>query len=157
MIPTERIAMEPTISLLLSVDLHLRSTSPVAGKGLLRVLPVKPRIALFSLATIARRSGELRSCLVEGALETFLRNICLPQDNKSRETGSKAVDGILVLKKNEWVGEGIFDHIKHLFTYYEASAQQAFTRLRQEFEAKLGKATNQGRVGWSLPRTQEAR
>ena len=47
---------------------------------------------------------------------------------------------MLLLKENDAVIKDIFEHIKHLYTYYEASAQQAFTRLRQEFEAKLGEA-----------------
>ena len=92
------------------------------------------------VAELSQHGGEVRNYLVEGVLETFLRNISLPRDTRSRETSSKAMDGILVLKDSDAVVKDIFDHIKHLFTYYEASAQQAFTRLRQEFEAKLGEA-----------------
>lgn len=92
------------------------------------------------LADFSRYSGDVRSYLVEGALETFLRNICLPRDNKSRGTSTKAMDGVLVLKGNDAVVKDVFDHIMHLFAYYEASAQQAFSRLRQEFEAKVGEA-----------------
>ena len=91
-------------------------------------------------AEFSRHYTQVRRNLVEGALETLIRNIRLLRGNKSTETSSKAMEGILTLKDDKDTVKDILDHMEHLFTYYEASAQQAFTCLRHEFEAKLGEA-----------------
>ena len=79
-----------------------------------------------------------RGYILEGVLETLLRNICLPRYPRTRQTNSKAMEGILALKQNRKSVKDVFDHIEHLFTYYEASQQQVFVRLKQEFEVRLG-------------------
>jgi len=90
------------------------------------------------LAELSQHDVDVRGYIVEGILETLLRNISLPRDSHTRQTNSRAMEGILALKQNKESVRDVFDHIEHLFSYYEASLEQAFTRLRQEFEARLG-------------------
>lgn len=90
------------------------------------------------LAEFSRHDAEVRVYLIDGALETLLRNICLPRDTHTKQTSSKAMEGILALKQNKEPARGIVEQIEHLFTYYEGALQQAFARLKEEFEAKLG-------------------
>ena len=61
----------------------------------------------------------------------------LPRDTNTKQTSGKAMAGILALKENKGPVREVFDHIEHLFTYYEASVQQTFARPRQEFEPRL--------------------
>ena len=89
------------------------------------------------LSEFSQYDADVREYLVEGALETLLRNICLPRDTRTKQTSSKALEGILALKQNKEFVRDVFDNIEHLFTYYEAALQQAFARLRQEIEARF--------------------
>ena len=52
-------------------------------------------------AEFSRHDTEVRRNLVEGALETLIRNIRLLRGNKSTETSSKAMEGILTLKDDK--------------------------------------------------------
>jgi hypothetical protein len=85
----------------------------------------------------------LRKYLLEGAEETFLRNIALPQDKYARQRIKKAMEGIVVLKGNRKRLEGIFEKMEHLFNYYEQTSQQAYEQLRGNFEMQMREAKRQ--------------
>ncbi len=87
---------------------------------------------------LTKYEDSLRRYLIEGAEETFLRNIALPQDNHARQTSERAMEGIMILK-----GKGlksIFEKMEHLFNYYEQARQQAYEQLRNNFEMQVQQA-----------------
>ena len=87
---------------------------------------------------LTKYEDSLRRYLIEGVEETFLRNITLPQDNHTRQTSERAMEGILILK-----GRGlksIFEKMEHLFNYYEQARQQAYEQLRNNFEMQVQQA-----------------
>ncbi len=89
---------------------------------------------------LARHETGVRGFLLEGALDTLLSNITLPRDGRAKNTSAKAMQGVLALKKNPKRVKESFDQVEHLFTYYEAAVEQAYTRLKQDFEAKMADA-----------------
>lgn len=91
-------------------------------------------------AELAGRDNKSRPYLLEGALDTLLRNVCLPRDSRTKSTNAQAIQGVLALKKNSRRVKESFDQIEHLFTYYEAAVRQTYDRLKQDFEAKLADA-----------------
>ena len=89
-------------------------------------------------AELSQYDASVREYLVNGIFETLLRNISLPKDKYTSQACNKAMEGILALKENKSAVKEINDQIQHLFTYYEGALQQAFTRLKEELQAKLG-------------------
>lgn len=75
----------------------------------------------------------------EGALDVFLRNIILPTQEQAKKTSKKAMDGVLVLKKEkEKQLKPVVTEIEHLFTYYEQSLRQLQLKFREKLETARG-------------------
>ena len=89
---------------------------------------------------LAKHEDSSRRYLIEGAEETFLRNIALPEDSRTRQTSKKAMEGIVILKGKGRGLESIFEKIEHLFNYYEQARQQAYEQLRSNFEMQMQQA-----------------
>jgi len=91
-------------------------------------------------AEISKHGAETSPFLVEGLLDTFLKNINLPQSAAAKGTNAKAMQGVIALEGAKGPVREIFSQMEQLFNYYEKSLQQAFLRLKEDFEAKLGDA-----------------
>lgn len=90
---------------------------------------------IFSEAN--KYSENMRGYILEGAQETILSNILLPLDKATYETNKKAMEGILQIKKNRQAASEILGQIEHLFRYYESSVEQAYSRFKEMYTAKL--------------------
>jgi hypothetical protein len=86
---------------------------------------------------LTKYDDTLKVHLIEGAEETFLRNIALPQNNNSRQSNKRAMEGIAVLKGKRKEIESIFEQIEHLFNYYEQARQQVYLQLKSNFETQM--------------------
>ena len=89
---------------------------------------------------LAEYDDSMKRYLIEGAEETFLRNIALPKDDYAMQTSKKAMEGILILKGKGRGLEGVFEKIEHLFNYYQQARQQAYQQLRSDFEMQVQRA-----------------
>ncbi len=95
---------------------------------------------------IAKYEDSLRGYLIEGAEEALLRNITLPQSDRSKQTSKRAMEGIAVLKAGKRKLESIYGKIEHLFNYYEQARQQVYVQMKRDFEMRfegVGKALQQ--------------
>jgi len=81
-----------------------------------------------------------RKYVIQGAEEIFLRSITLPQSERDKQTTSRAMAGIGLIKENKNQLEAVIDRINNLLTYYEQALQQTYTQFKQSFEAKLKEA-----------------
>lgn len=91
-------------------------------------------------AELSKHGAEMSRFLMEGLLGTFLKNMNLPQSPAAKGTNAKAMQGVIALEGAKGPVREIFSQMEQLFNSYEKSLQQAFLRLKQEFEAKLGDA-----------------
>jgi hypothetical protein len=89
---------------------------------------------------LAGYEDSIRRYLTEGAEETFLRNMALPQDDRTVEASKRAMEGIMTLKGKGKGLESIFEKIEHLFNYYQQARQQAYQQLRSNFEMQVQRA-----------------
>jgi hypothetical protein len=78
-----------------------------------------------------------RKYIIQGAQETFIRNITLPHDEHSINTINRSLEGIRLLKENKKQIQEIYDRLNNLLNYYQQARQQAFTQFKQEFESKV--------------------
>ena len=83
----------------------------------------------------------IRKYIIKGVEEIFLRNIVLPRNEQAKQTITRAMAGIRLLKENKNQLEAIFDRINNLLTYYEQARQQTYMQFKQNFEAKLQEAS----------------
>ena len=79
----------------------------------------------------------IRKYILQGAEEIFLRNITLPRSEQAKQTITKAMAGIRLLKENKNQLEAIFERVNNLLNYYEQALTQNYTQFKQNFEAKL--------------------
>jgi len=80
---------------------------------------------------------ELRGYLIEGVEAALLRTIVLPQNEASKQTNVRAMQGMLLLKKDKARVESVSGKIEQLVVYYEQALQQAYAQQRSSFEARL--------------------
>ena len=76
----------------------------------------------------------------EGMEETFLQNIQLPRDEEGIKTSQKALQGLLLLKKDKSKLRKIIEEIEYLFSYYLQAQQQIFHELKEEMGQRLAGA-----------------
>lgn len=92
-------------------------------------------------AELTRHKGTgIRKYIIEGAQETFLRNINLPLNDRDKQVAKKAMAGLKLLKENRNQLDAIFERIENLFNYYEQARQQALAQFKQSFEDKVRRA-----------------
>jgi hypothetical protein len=81
-----------------------------------------------------------RKFIIDGAQETFLRNINLPHNDRDQSVAKKAMSGLKLVKENKNQLDAIFERIENLFNYYTEARQQAFNQFKQSFEDKVKQA-----------------
>jgi len=88
-------------------------------------------------AGLEQYEPELRGYLIEGVEATLIRTIVLPQNEASKQTNARAMQGMLLLKTDKARVESVFGKIEQLVVYYEQALQQAYAQHRSSFEARL--------------------
>ena len=86
---------------------------------------------------MAKYDDTLKGYLIEGAQDTFLKNITLPTNQNGMRSSKRAMEGISVLKGKKRELEELFQQIEHLFDYYGQARQQLFTDLKGRFEEQM--------------------
>jgi len=83
----------------------------------------------------------------KGVSGVLLRNINLPRDDTSKKTNKLALDGIRMIKSDKSRTDNALNQIKHIFTHYEEQGEnqikQAYSSLKQDFQAKVEQALRQ--------------
>src|SRR4030042_922818 len=99
----------------------------------------KPNNELDAELTQHKGTG-VRKYIIEGAQETFLRNINLPHHDRDKQVAKKAMAGLKLLKENKNQLDAIFERIEKWLNYYEQAHQQSFAQFKQSFEDKVKRA-----------------
>jgi hypothetical protein len=89
------------------------------------------------LAELERYGGDVRGYVLEGIEETFLRNIQLPKDELTQEMNKRAMEGLLLVKKNKGALRQVFSELEYLFTYYTQALDHTYENLKESFSARL--------------------
>ncbi len=87
---------------------------------------------------VNKYSKKMRGYIIEGIQETILSNILLPLDKATYETNKKAMEGLLLIKGNKRATSEILSQMEHLFQYYGRSVEQAYSKFREMYAAKIG-------------------
>ena len=83
------------------------------------------------------KSSGISQYILQGVMETFLRNITLPHSEREKQLTTRAMAGIRLVKENKKQLDTLIEQIKHLMNYYEQARQQTFTQFKSNFESKL--------------------
>ncbi len=78
-----------------------------------------------------------RSYVLQGAQEILLRNIFLPKNEHDKQTASRAMTGLKLLKENKKLLDTTIDRIINLLNYYVQARQQAYQDFKKGFGDKL--------------------
>lgn len=128
-------AMERLSSLNLdSVNVASIEYTPKGNAAAARFLEEKD----FNLLAELQQYGEdVRGYVLKGIEETFLRNIQLPKDGLTQETNKRAMEGLLLIKKDKGALRQVFSELEYLFTYYTQALDHTYDNLKESFSARL--------------------
>jgi len=90
------------------------------------------------LAEIKRYPQQYREYIIEGVQQTLFNNILPPKDKNTLEANLKAMQGIVLIKKNKKAVEEILGQLENLFKYYEQALEHTYSAFKQRYLEKLG-------------------
>ena len=93
----------------------------------------------YSLDTelVKYKGTGVRSYVLQGAQEILLRNIFLPKNEHDKQTASRAMTGLKLLKENKKLLDTTIDRITNLLNYYVQTRQQTYQDFKKGFGDKL--------------------
>jgi len=89
------------------------------------------------VAEIKKYPDNVKKYIIEGIQETFFNNILPPMDKYTRETNKRAMEGILLLKKDKRAVGEVFGQMEYLFKYYEQAMVQTYSQFKESFAQKI--------------------
>lgn len=102
----------------------------------------------FDLAkAIAGFDADSRKYVYKGAQDALLSNIVLPRNARNKTESKRAMDGLILLKKDKSKLTQVLGKIDSLVAYYERTKQQAYDSLKKDFEGALRQAMQQQQLG----------
>lgn len=82
-----------------------------------------------------------------GVSNVLIKNIVLPDNEATKKTAKRALDGIKIIKTDKSRAEAIINQIRHAFNHYEQQGEQqrkqAYSALKADFQAKIEQALRQ--------------
>lgn len=131
-------AMERVAQIEVSGDEIEREHRRITGKSLAARFIAERNFDL--LAVLNEYSGDAAVDVRQGALETLLGNVHPPANEAVAETNKRAMEGILLLKKDRQAVQQILGEMEYLFDYYLQSLRQVQVNLREAFEKRAAEA-----------------
>ena len=105
------------------------------------------------MVEMSRYDENVRQYIIEGTGDILIRNISMPKDDLAKKSNKRVMDGLKVIKSDKVGVENVYSRMRHLFDHHskegEQQRQQAYERLKAEFEAKVQQAIAQ--QGGTLP------
>jgi hypothetical protein len=77
---------------------------------------------------------EARKYVVEGVQDTLLSNLNLPRNERGRMTNQKALEGLMVVKRDKSKLAQLSRKMDSLLAYYEGVRQEALEGMKKDFE-----------------------
>lgn len=98
-------------------------------------------------ASVLKYSNDAQQYIKTGAEDVLLSNIQLPVNETVESRNKKAMDGILLLKKDKNSAKKLLEQMKQILEHYSGQGaeqrQRTYESLKQQYEAKLKKAVSQ--------------
>jgi hypothetical protein len=88
-------------------------------------------------AEVAQYTGPYEVYFSFGAQKYLIYHIMLPAEDSIRETNRRAMEGLLVIKKNKEAVEEVFSQLEDLFDLYEKTVTQKFSQFKENFAEKI--------------------
>ena len=109
----------------------------------------------LDLATeLGKYEEKVRQHVIQGAQETFLRNIDLPRNDAAKKKNKKVMEAIKELKRDKVGIENVYTKLRRVFSHYEKEGEQqrrqTYEAVKRDFEAKLMQAAQQ-QIGTAPP------
>jgi len=92
-------------------------------------------------------SSELMKYVCEGAEETLLRSITLPQNQRAAQANKRAMQGLEALKKDKSKLKNVFSKVEQLCDYYEKARHHNYSELKRFFQSRI-EGMQKGVEGW---------
>ncbi|HBC95147.1 MAG TPA: hypothetical protein DCZ10_20205 [Pelotomaculum sp.] len=89
------------------------------------------------MVEVAKYPQQFQGYVLEGIQKTFLSNLLPPIDKNTLEANLRAMEGLLLLKKDKGAVKEVLDQLKNLFQYYEQALNQTYSQFKQQFAEKL--------------------
>jgi len=89
------------------------------------------------ISELEKYPDSVKKYIIEGIQETFFNNILPPADDSARETNKRAMEGILLLKRDKRAVKEVFGQMEYLFKYYEQAVFHAYSQFKENFAAKI--------------------
>lgn len=89
-------------------------------------------------AALAEYPENGRPYLREGAAQTLIESLHPPANESTDEANRRAMEGILLLKRDRQTVQQVFSEMEYLFDYYQQALRQAQLHLREAFERRAG-------------------
>jgi hypothetical protein len=89
------------------------------------------------LSEAGKHPEDMRNYIIEGAQETFISNILMPADKAALEANKKAMDGLLLIKRNKNGIKEALSQLENLFQYYEKTMEQALGQFKERYAVKM--------------------
>jgi hypothetical protein len=87
-------------------------------------------------AALAEFPEEAKKSVVDGILESLIGNLHPPVSEAVQKTNKRAMEGIMLLKRDRETVREIFSGMELLFDYYLQSLRQAQLNLRESFQRR---------------------
>jgi len=85
--------------------------------------------------------------VARGACAVLIKNINLPKDEAAQKVNKVAMEGLKALKTDKARLEAVLNQVRQVFTHYttqgEQQRQQAYSVLKDDFQAKVEQALSQ--------------
>ena len=90
---------------------------------------------------------EAQTYIKKGAEKVLLANIGLPKDEKIKDRNKKALDALVLIKKDKEAVKAVLENVEYIFNHYneqgEQQRTQAYQSLKSDFAARLKQAVQQ--------------
>jgi hypothetical protein len=89
------------------------------------------------MAEVGKYPHEFKGYIFEGIQKTLLSNLLPPKDKDTLEDNLKAMQGLLLIKKDKRGVKEILSQLENLFKYYEQALAQTYSQFKHQFAEKL--------------------
>lgn len=91
-------------------------------------------------AELERYKGRPKYWLRQGIEEILLRNIVLPVDGTAVEGNKRAMEGLVIVKKDKKEMYRLLSELEYLFNYYQRAVEHAYLTAKEHFAARADAA-----------------
>ena len=89
------------------------------------------------MTEVGKYPHEFQGYVLEGVQKTLLSNLLPPKDKDTLEDNLRAMQGLILIKKDKGGVKKILSQLENLFKYYEQALAQTYNQFKYQFAEKL--------------------